>query len=65
MVVTKTPHGREVKRQTIAYRDKNLSQNKDFGSRSRRGRVLTRRHTEVCRGLKTRAKRRDWAKRLF
>ena len=39
--------------------------NKDFGSRSRRSQVLTRRHTQVCRGLKTRLQRRGWAKRLF
>jgi nucleotide-binding universal stress UspA family protein len=41
------------------------AQNKDFGSKSRRSRVLTRRHTQVCRGLKMRLQRRGWAKRLF
>ena len=38
---------------------------KDFGSRSRRSRVSTRRHTQVCRGRETKTQRRDWAKRLF
>jgi hypothetical protein len=38
--------------------DYKASQNKDSGSRSRRSRVLTRRHTQVCRGFKTRHQRR-------
>ena len=41
------------------------SQNKDFGSKSRRSRGLSRIHTQVFRGLKTRLQRRGWAKRLF
>ncbi len=41
------------------------SRNEDFYVRSRRTKGFNRRNTEVFRGLKPNAQRRDWAKRQF
>jgi hypothetical protein len=45
--------------------NKKPSQKQNFGPRSRRNRVLTRRHTPVFRGVEARVQHRDWAKRFF
>jgi len=43
------------KTQYLQLRNYKPSQKEDFGSRSKRNRASTRRHTKVCRGVETRA----------